>query len=1213
MRAEAGNAQVDLDWEGSSDRGSAITGYQYRKKGRSENWGSTHTWVDIPDSAPPSGNNKISYSITTGLTNGTEYSFQVRAKNGEGESDPSNSIDAMPRLPKPFAPVLSGNYGNAEVTLSWTTPDDGGSDITGYQYQQKEGSGSWSNNLSIPNSASATDYIVPNLRNGTTYSFQVKAVNIHGESEASNPIELIPVTRPAAPYDFEAEGGDAQVELAWTVPDNGGDAIIRHQYQQSEDSQGFGQWQDIPDSAETGTHKNNYIVTSLANGTLYNFQVRAVNTKEGGGDVSDPKSARPEVPATSPSPPRELEFDAGNGQVTLKWKPSLSDGGRSIKEHQYRKRISGGNWPNNWTTIPSSAPGKSHATVYVVLPLSNGTTYEFEVRVLNTSDLASASSNLISAIPEAPDTEPDSPTNLNVTDEGNAYVVLAWTASVSDGGSPITKHQYQQKVGTGNGNWGVWNDIPDSAPSNGNNKISYKVTGLGNGTLYTFQVRAISDVGDSPASNPATGTPEVKAPDAPTQLTASPEDAEVTLNWQASVNDGGSPITKHQYRKKEANEIWGTSHTWTDIPSSAPGEGNATRFTITTGLSNGTFYTFEVRVVNSSNLYSDAVEIDDITPGSTATKPGIPTLRVNVRNGALLLDWTAPSSDGGSDITGYQYQKKTEDDSWTDQGVTWEDIPNSEPGETHASSYLLGNLDNGTEYNVRIRAINDEGEGDPSNHITEIPLGPPTAPTGLLVSVDPNESGEITFYWTPPASDGGSSITGYQYKKKEGSGGSWSGWTNIPDGEWVFTDSGNQIYFDFASTDGITYTFKFRAENDVDVGPASDEISGMSVGPPDSPIQFVADPGNGQVTLEWVNPVNTGGLPIIKYKYLWSKNGGADSINWTDIPDSGQGGDNDTSYTVGNLENGSLYIFIIQVFTREGSNPLAAASSPTPDVKPIGPPSAPRNPRFTVGDGQLTLRWQTPSSDGGSAITRHEYKTKVGSSGTWPSTWTAIPNSAHDGANARSFIVTPLDNGTEYTFKIRAVNDVDAGASVTTASATPEPATTVPEAPTNLKAIPSDAKFFLSWEPPVNNGGEIITKYRRQKKIGNQSWGNWFDIFNSGVGEANEMDFIPSTSINNGTTYHFRLRAVNSNGESGNSMAVEVTPNRPSSFRQKITGGVEHSCALEDDDQAGGSGVLCWGNNDSEQLGLGDDLADEIISMQPYLLLAKESHRGVRL
>ena len=104
-----------------SDRGSAITGYQYRKKGRSENWGNTHTWVDIPDSAPPNGNNKTSYSITTGLTNGTEYSFQVRAKNGEGESDSSNSIDAMPRVPTPFAPVLSGNYGNAQVTLSWTT------------------------------------------------------------------------------------------------------------------------------------------------------------------------------------------------------------------------------------------------------------------------------------------------------------------------------------------------------------------------------------------------------------------------------------------------------------------------------------------------------------------------------------------------------------------------------------------------------------------------------------------------------------------------------------------------------------------------------------------------------------------------------------------------------------------------------------------------------------------------------------------------------------------------------------------------------------------------------------------------------------------------------------------------------------------------------------------------------------------------------------
>ena len=401
------------------------------------------------------------------------------------------------------------------------------------------------------------------------------------------------------------------------------------------------------------------------------------------------------------------------------------------------------------------------------------------------------------------------------------------------------------------------------------------------------------------------------------------------------------------------------------------------------------------------------------------------------------------------------------------------------------------------------------------------------------------------------------------------------------------------------------------------MGPASDEISAISIGPPDPPTQFVAEPGNGLVTLEWVAPVNTGGLPIIKYKYRkWSKNGGADSDGiLTDIPDSGPGGDNDTSYTVGNLENGSLYAFHHTQFSLgRGKVPLAAASSPTPDVKPIGPPSAPRNPQFTVGDGQLTLSWQTPSSDGGSAITRHEYITKVGSNGTWPSTWTAIPNSAHDGANATSFVVTPLNNGTEYTFQIRAVNDVDAGASVTTASATPEPATTVPEAPTDLKAIPSDTKFFLSWEPPANNGGEIITKYQYQHKLSSaNTWSAWSDVSLSGVGEANEKSTTVS-GFTNGTNYNIKLRAVNTRGNGiGVELASSIAPNRPSSFRQKIAGGSQHSCALEDDDQAGGSGVLCWGSNDSEQLGLGDDLANEIINAALPVVGEGESSRGTAL
>ena len=117
----------------------------------------------------------------------------------------------------------------------------------------------------------------------------------------------------------------------------------------------------------------------------------------------------------------------------------------------------------------------------------------------------------------------------------------------------------------------------------------------------------------------------------------------------------------------------------------------------------------------------------------------------------------------------------------------------------------------------------------------------------------------------------------------------------------------------------------------------------------------------------------------------------------------------------------------------------------------------------------------------------------------------------------------------------------------------------------------------------------------------------------SGVGEANEKSTTIS-GLTNGVNYIIQLRAVNTRGNGiGVELASSIAPNRPPSFRQKIAGGVQHSCALEDDDQVGGSGVLCWGSNGAEQSGLGDDLASEIINAALPVVGEGESSRGTAL
>ena len=84
-------------------------------------------------------------------------------------------------------------------------------------------------------------------------------------------------------------------------------------------------------------------------------------------------------------------------------------------------------------------------------------------------------------------------------------------------------------------------------------------------------------------------------PGAPINLTASPGDSYVRLNWMAPEHDGGSPVLRYQYQQAEAGGRFGG---WIDIPDSAPNGGNANTFVVT-GLRNGETYTFRVRAENS--------------------------------------------------------------------------------------------------------------------------------------------------------------------------------------------------------------------------------------------------------------------------------------------------------------------------------------------------------------------------------------------------------------------------------------------------------------------------------------------------------------------------------------------------------------------------------------------------------------------------------------
>lgn len=77
------------------------------------------------------------------------------------------------------------------VDLEWKPPtDDGGCPVKSYIIQKKErGSPLWTKAKEVP--ASQTKATVPDLRENQDYEFRVIAVNAGGESEPSEPSDLI--------------------------------------------------------------------------------------------------------------------------------------------------------------------------------------------------------------------------------------------------------------------------------------------------------------------------------------------------------------------------------------------------------------------------------------------------------------------------------------------------------------------------------------------------------------------------------------------------------------------------------------------------------------------------------------------------------------------------------------------------------------------------------------------------------------------------------------------------------------------------------------------------------------------------------------------------------------------------------------------------------------------------------------------------------------
>jgi titin len=403
----------------------------------------------------------------------------------------------------------------------------------------------------------------------------------------------------------------------------------------------------------------------------------------------------------------------------------------------------------------------------------------------------------------------------------------------------------------------------------------------------------------------------------------------------------------------------------------------------------------------------DVSTTEDTTPVASSTftittVPGAPTSPTATEGqGSIAVGWTDPSDDGGASISGYDVYCSTSSSPSTSG------TPNATASGATAASALVSGLTDGTQYFCVVTAVNTDGQSAQSSPAvsatpeTTVP-GAPTSPT----ATGGNRS--ITVGWTDPSDDGGLPISGYDVYCATSS-------PPFPTGTPSATASGASATSAtvFRLTNSLTYLCIVTAVNaDGQSVQSSQVFANPSTvpGPPSSPS---ASPRNASVVVRWTSASSNGGSEILGYDVYCSV---TDPPSITGLYCASNDGDRARGLRVQGLTNGVPYYFVVTAINAAGQSVASSVVSATPVTVPGRPTAA----KAAALNGAVSLTWDDPTSDGGSAITSYDLYCSI----TDPPSSASLPSATVIGASATEATVDGLTNGTIYYCTVTAVNAV---------------------------------------------------------------------------------------------------------------------------------------------------------------------------------------------
>ena len=455
------NKQLTVSWTAPTNNGAAISDYDVQYRACTATDGDTAvltcatnpTWGSWTDRTGETTSDLTTSATLGSLTNDTAYQVQVRAANSVGESAWSTAKKATPTAQKPDAPgAPTLTYSDTSLTVSWNAPTNNGAAISDYDVQYRACTlstdltcsdsntatweSTWTDRTGETNSDTSRSVTLSSLTNGTAYQVQVRAANSVGESGWSTASSEYPSTTPGKPAVPTLSVKHQSLGVSWSAPSSDGGAAVTG-YKVGRCSTGCdtsSNW-TVENLSTTGITTD---LTGLTNGTAYQVRVAAVN-RSGTGSWSDTATA---TPAKVPDAPTAPTLTKGARQLSVSWS-APDDNGEDITDYdvQYCVNSTGCDADSEWTALSGAAdPGTS--TTATISNLTNGTTYQVQVRATNSvGDGAwSPSSN---AAPEDKPAQPAAPTlTYSSTSLG-----VSWTAP-ADNGQDISDYDVQYRACT---------------------------------------------------------------------------------------------------------------------------------------------------------------------------------------------------------------------------------------------------------------------------------------------------------------------------------------------------------------------------------------------------------------------------------------------------------------------------------------------------------------------------------------------------------------------------------------------------------------------------------------------------------------------------------------------------------------------------------------------------------------------------------------------